>query len=127
LVALDDTAAQALARWRSETAPPSPSGRPWPVLTWDKGAEALAEEIAGRWAQHGRPAGFPTPVAPAPDRPLHARHPLTVVPSPDGPARTGLREALSRGRTVVTGTSTRAVARPHLAADVLVLDGLGPA
>lgn len=127
LVALDDTAAQALARWRTEAAPPSSDGRPWPVLTWDKGAEALAEEIAARWAQHGRPRGFPTPVPAALDRPLGARHTLTVVPAPEGGTRLGLREALQRSRTVVTAVDTGVVARPHLAADVLVLDGLGPA
>lgn len=126
LVALDDEAAQALARWRTEAAPPSRDGRPWPVLTWDKGAEALAEEIAGRWAQGGRPSGFPTPVAAAPSRPLGARHTLTVVPSPEGSTRPGLREALTRSRTVVTVVDTGVVAQPHLAADVLVLDGLGP-
>src|SRR5690606_12981613 len=43
LVALDDTAAQALSRWRR---PDGPAGRAVPVRTWDQGAEEIAQETA---------------------------------------------------------------------------------
>lgn len=64
LVALDDTAAQALARWRSETGAVDASGRPVPVLTWDQGAETIAEEIA---TARTRRSALPAPGAPDPE------------------------------------------------------------
>ncbi|QFG70027.1 glycosyltransferase family 4 protein [Ornithinimicrobium pratense] len=134
LVALDDPAAQALARWRSETGATDGAGRPVPVLTWDQGAETLAEEIAT--ATRAGSADLTTPGAPEgrlgrpadPSRPLGAKHRLTVVAGGDGAPRQEVRAALTGSRVAVTLVDLDQVPQPDLTdADAVVLDGLGPA
>lgn len=143
LVALDDTAAQALARWRSQTGAVAADGRPVPVLTWDQGAEAVAEEIAqARASAEGVDAGTPgspgdpptstPPAAPQPlarpDRPLGAEHALTVIAGGDGRPRQEIGTALTSSRVGVTLVDLDQVPHPDLrGADAMVLDGLGPA
>ncbi|WP_131106307.1 glycosyltransferase family 4 protein [Ornithinimicrobium sufpigmenti] len=135
LVALDDPAAQALARWRSETGATDGDGRPVPVLTWDQGAEALAEEVAAATGA-GSPDRQTVDRTPErrggrtadPSRPLGAKHRLTVLAGGDGVPRPEVVKALTRSRVGVTLVDLDEMPQPDLGgADAVVLDGLGPA
>lgn len=128
LVALDDTATQALSRWRRTE---GSAGRAVPVRTWDQGAEEIAEEIAARRRAAQTGADPAPPPAPAqdgePDRPLGARHTVVVVPAPGSAARPAV-EALRHPRIALTVADPDAPPGLDLrGVDVLVLDGLGPA
>lgn len=137
VVALDDTAAQALARWRAESGVVDGQGRPVSVLTWDQGAEALAEETAAARAAgagvDGEAGGALTEGGPGagegrgPARPLGARHTITVVGGDEVGPDPQVRQALTRSRVVTTQVDLDQVPHPDLTgADVLILDGLGP-
>ena len=130
VIGLDDVSVQALSRWRSTTA----AG--WTILTWDQGADRLAEGIAARRsAQTVAAAGHPPEGVPAAQaapehrpRAFGARHTVLVAPAPGWPVRPGVRAALERPRTTVRVVDPGEVGVPDLAGtDVLVLDGLGPA
>ncbi|GAA5159935.1 glycosyltransferase [Ornithinimicrobium tianjinense] len=118
LVATDDDAAQALARWRARR------GATVPVLTWDKAAERIAEDVATRRVQ-GEPSAPAPRTVRAPTSP-GAMHRVVVavgdaagsaprwLPSGTAPALRARVEVLAPGAPVPDD------------AEVLVLDGLGP-
>ncbi|MFX0539020.1 glycosyltransferase [Ornithinimicrobium sp. Y1847] len=131
VVAVDDIAAQAVARWRASD--PGSAAAAVRVLTWDQGAEALVVEIAAARRAEGDAAGESAPRSTegasgsvGEDRPLGARHALTVVPAPGTTVRTEVRAALDLARTVLTvpDDDARWLQEP---VDAVILDGLGPA
>ena len=116
LVATDDDAAQALARWRARR------GASVPVLTWDQAAERIAEDVATRRADAATPPVAAT-TAPATGNPGAMHRVVVAVGDGSVPRRlTGGTVPALRSRVEVLAPG----APVPDDAEVLVLDGLGP-
>lgn len=115
LLAADDAAAQALARWRTQR------GVDVQVLTWDKGAEEIAQVVAR--LRGGMQERALAPVSARGSNPAAMHRVAVAVPAGSTP-REQLRQVLPRlrAKVVLAGPGQRV----PVGTDVLVLDGLGP-